>query len=100
MDKIFLVYDEYCFDGVKENTIVIPCTTFEIAKQVLKKKLEWYLKNTYINRFVDENLNLCKEYLDDCDVWNVEDDSIEIYIYCKDTRLDLHIAEEYIINTI
>lgn len=100
MDKIFLVYDEYCFDGIKQIIIVTPCATFEIAKQFLKKKFEWYLKNTYLNRFVDENLNLCKENLDDNDYWNVEDDSVEISIYCKDTRLDLHIAEEDIINTI
>lgn len=98
MDKIFLVYDEYCYDGMNECPIVTPCTTFEIAKRVLKEKLEWYLKNSYLNQFVDENLNLREEYLDEWDDWNVEDDSVEICIYCKDTRLDLHIAEENIIK--
>lgn len=98
MDKIFLVFDEYCYDSCKENTIVTPCATMDIAKRVVKEKLEWYLKNTYLNQFVDDNLNLIDSELDEYDIWEIDEDSVEIFIGCKDTSLNLHIAEENIIT--
>lgn len=98
MDKVFLVYDEYCYDGCKENTIVTPCATMDIAKRVIKEKLEWYLKNTYLNNYVNSHLNLREDYLDDYDIWEVDEDSVEIFIDGKNVSLNLHIAEENIIN--
>ena len=98
MGKIFLVYDEYCYDGCKESTIVTPCATMDIAKRVIKEKLEWYLKNTCLNNYVNSHLNLREDYLDEYDIWEIDEDSVEIFIGGKNTSLNLHIAEESVID--
>lgn len=97
MDKIFLVYDEYCCEGSECKTI-IPCATMEIAIRKIKERLEWYLKNSYLNQFVDNNLNLIDSKLDEYDIWEIDEDSVEIFIEGKDTSLNLHIAEENVID--
>jgi hypothetical protein len=97
MEKIFLVYDEYCYEGSECKTI-IPCATMEIAIRKIKVLLEWYLKNSHLNLFVDEQLNLIDSELDEYDIWEVEPDSVEIFIEGKNTSLNLHIAEEDVID--
>lgn len=96
MEKIFLVYDEYCCEGSECKTI-IPCATMEIAIRKIKERLEWYLENSYLNRFVDEQLNLIESKLNECVIWEIDEDSVEIFIG-KDTYLNLHIAEEDVID--
>lgn len=98
MDKIFLVYDEYCYNACEEGTIVYACATMEIAIRKIKERLEWYLKNSYLNQFVDDNLNLIDSELDEYDIWEVDEDSVEIFIEGKNTSLNLHIAEENVID--
>ena len=93
MEKIFLIYDEYRYDGVDEGTSVIACATMDIAIRKVKERLEWYLKNSYLNQFVDKNLTLIESELDEYDVWEIDEDSVEIFIEGKDTSLNLHIAE-------
>jgi hypothetical protein len=98
MDKVFLVYDEYRYDGVTMDTMVYACATMEIAIRKVKERLEWYLKNSYLNNYVNSHLNLREDYLDEYDIWEIDEDSVEIFIEGKDTALNLHIAEENIIN--
>ena len=96
MEKIYLVYDEYRYDSSEQGTITTACATMEIAIRVLKEKYEWYLKNSYLARFVGrtgDDIYLKEEMLDKYDIWEVDEDSVEIYIYGKDTLLNLHIAE-------
>lgn len=93
MEKIFLIYDEYRYDGEDVGTCVIACASMEIAVRKVKERLEWYLKNSYLNQFVDDNLNLIESELDKYDVWEIDEDSVEIFIEGKDTSLNLHIAE-------
>lgn len=96
MSKIYLVYDEFAFDtdyGVE----VYPCATMEVAIKKLQERLRWNLENTYLDQFVDENLNL-NEKLGEWDIWEIEEDSVEIYINNKGVSLNLHIAEEEIIT--
>ena len=98
MEKIFLVYDEYRYDGVDEGTSVIACATMEIAIRKIKERLEWYLENSYLKRFVDGQLNLIESKLNEYDVWEIEPDSVEIFIESKNTSLNLHIAEVGVID--
>lgn len=98
MEKIFLVYDEYRYDGVDEGTSVIACATMEIAIRKIKERLEWYLENSYLKRFVDRRLNLIESKLNEYDVWEIEPDSVEIFIESKNTSLNLHIAEVGVIS--
>lgn len=96
MEKIYLVYDEYRHDG---DTMleIYPCATMEVAIKKLQERLKWNLENTYLKQFVDENLNPNKD-LGDWDIWEIEEDSVEIYIDSKSTSLNIHIAEEKIIT--
>lgn len=98
MEKIFLVYDEYRCDGIDEGTSVIACATMDIAIRKIKVLLEWYLKNSYLNQFVDEQLNLIESELNEYDIWEIDDDSVEIFIEGKNTSLNLHIAEVDVID--
>lgn len=97
-NKVFLVFDEYCYDACNEGTTVYACATMEIAIRKIKERLEWYLENSYLNQFVDENLNLVEDELDEYDIWEIDEDSVEIFIDSKDTSLNLHIAEENVID--
>ena len=98
MEKIYLVYDEYRYDGAEQGTMVTSCATMEIAIRVLKEKYEWYLKESYLQMFVGENNSLKEELISQNDWWEVDEDSVEIYINSKDTSLNLHIAEECVIT--
>ena len=93
-----MVYDEYRYDGVDEGTSVIACATMEIAIRKIKERLEWYLENSYLKRFVDRRLNLIESKLNEYDVWEIEPDSVEIFIESKNTSLNLHIAEVGVIS--
>jgi hypothetical protein len=95
MSKIYLVYDEYCNDGANMFA-VYPCATMEVAIKKVQERLKWNLENTYLNQFVDENLKP-NEDLGDWDTWEVEEDSVTIYIDSKNTSLNINIAEEEII---
>ena len=97
-NKVFLVFDEYCYDACNEGTMVYACATMEIAIRKIKERLEWYLENSYLNQFVDDNLNLIESELDEYDIWEIDEDSVEIFIESKDTSLNLHIAEENVID--
>jgi hypothetical protein len=98
MEKIFLIYDEYRYDGVDEGTSIVACANMEIAIRKIKEILEWYLKNTFLNQFVDEQLNIIESELNEYDIWEVEPDSVEIFIEGKNTSLNLHIAEVGVID--
>jgi hypothetical protein len=98
MEKIFLIYDEYRYDGVDEGTSIVACATMEIAIRKIKEILKWYLKNTFLNQFVDGQLNLIESKLNEYDIWEVEPDSVEIFIESKNTSLNLHIAEVGVID--
>ena len=98
MDKIFLVYDEYCYNACEEGTMVYACATMEIAIRKIKERLEWYLKNSYLNQFVDDQLNVIESELNEYDIWEIEPDSVEIFIEGKNTSLNLHIAEVGVID--
>ena len=97
MEKIYLVYDEYRYDSSEQGTIVTACATMEIAIRVLKEKYEWYLKESYLQMFVGENNSLKEELISQNDWWEVDEDSVEIYINSKDTSLNLHIAEANVV---
>ena len=97
-NKVFLVYDEYCYNGCDEGTMVYACATMEIAIRKIKERLEWYLKNSYLNNYVNSHLNLREDYLDEYDVWDIYEDCVEIYIEGKETSLNLHIVETDLIN--
>ena len=97
MEKIYLVYDEYRYDGAEQGTMVTSCATMEIAIRVLKEKYEWYLKESYLQMFVGENNSLKEELISQNDWWEVDEDSVEIYINSKDTSLNLHIAEANVV---
>ena len=47
---------------------------------------------------MNSHLNLREDYLDEYDIWEIDEDSVEIYIDGKDTALNLHIAEVNVIN--
>lgn len=96
--NIFLVYDEYCYDRINEGTNVIACATREIAICKIKERLEWYLKNSYLNQFVDDNLNPVYDELDEYDVWEIDEDNVEIFIESKNTSLNLCIVEVSLIE--
>jgi hypothetical protein len=93
-----LIYDEFRYGGVDEGTSIVACATMEIAIRKIKEILKWYLKNTFLNQFVDEQLNLIESKLNEYDVWEVEPDSVEIFIESKNTSLNLHIAEVGVID--
>lgn len=97
-NKVFLVYDEYCYNGCDVGTIVYACATMEIAIRKIKERLEWYLENSYLNQFVDNNLNLIDSKLDEYDLWEIDEDSVGIFIEGKNTSLNLNIAEENVIS--
>jgi hypothetical protein len=100
MEKIYLVYDEYRYDSREQGTIITACATMEVAIKVVKERYEWYLKNSYLARFVGitgDDIYLKEDMLEKFDIWEVDEDSVEIYIYGKDTRLDLHIAEHSVV---
>lgn len=98
MEKIFLIYDEYRCNGVDEGTSIIACATMDIAIRKIKEILEWYLKNSHLNQFVDEQLNLIESKLNKYDIWEIEPDSVEIFIEGKNTSLNLHIVEVGVID--
>ena len=98
MNKVFLVFDEYRYDACDMGTEVYVCATMEIAIRKIKERLEWYLKNSYLNQFVDDNLNLIETGLDEYDIWEIDEDSVEIFIEGENTSLNLHIAEENVIE--
>lgn len=99
MDKVFLVCEEYRYNGCGNDLNVFVCASMDIAIRKVKEQLKWYLENTYLNNFVDENLNVKKENLDKkYDIWKVSEDSAEIYIDHRTTCLNIHIIKKEIIT--
>ena len=90
MEKIYLVFDEYTYNGIYEGMQVIPCATKEIAIRVVKEKLEWYLKESYLATIDKDDLN------DYDDSWEITEDYVDIYYSAKDTHLSLSIVESII----
>ena len=97
-NQVFLVFDEYCYNDCDEGTMVYACATMEIAIRKIKERLEWYLENSYLNQFVDDNLNLIENKIDEYDVWDIYEDCVEIFIEGKETSLNLHITETNVID--
>ena len=89
MDNIFLVYDVSYYKGVN-RCVTTPCTTMEIAKRVLKDKLDWYVKNTILNRVVNN--------LGNDDIWEVNEYSVKINTQHEGLQIDLYIERGCIIN--
>lgn len=98
MDKVFLVYEEYRYNGCNNDLNVFVCATMDVAIKKVKEQLKWYLESTYLNNFVDENLNVKKEELDKYDTWKVSEDSVEIYIDDRTTCLNIHVVKKEIIT--
>ena len=98
MDKVFLVYEEYRYNGCGNDLNVFVCATMDVAIRKVQEQLKWYLESTYLNNFVDENLNVKKEELDKYDTWKVSEDSVEIYIDDRTTCLNIHIVKKEIIT--
>ena len=89
MEGVFLVYEERSCEGIND-WFATPCTTIDIAKRVIKEKLEWYLKSTILKEFVDN--------LDIDDIWEVEDGRVNIVIQRKKIQLNLYIVMGNLIN--
>ena len=98
MEKIYLVYDEYRYNG--ENMLeIFPCATMEVAVKKLQERREWNLKNTHLNQFVDENLELtAPDDLSYEDIWDVDEASVDIWIESLEVSLEIHIADKEIIT--
>ena len=101
MEKIYLVFDEFIENGTEQCVDIIPCATMDIAIKVLKRRYEWYIIESCFQVFVEqcEDGRLCprKELLGKNDLWEVDEESIEIFICDKDIRLNLHIEEEPVV---
>lgn len=98
MSKIYLVFDEYCNDDEK-LVEVFPCATMEVAIKKVQERLKWNLEKTYLNQFVDENLELtAPDDLSYEDVWEVNDEYVEIWIESMELSLEIHIVEKEIIT--
>lgn len=89
MDEVFLVYEERSCGDI-HHWFATPCTTLEIAKRVIKEKLDWYCVSTIIRDFVGN--------LDNDDIWEVDDNSVKIHIVRKDIKLNLYIVMGNLIN--
>lgn len=99
MDRVFLVYEEYRYNGCGNDLNVFVCASMAVAIRKVQEQLKWYLKNTYLNNFVDENLNVKTEELDKkYDAWEVSEDSVKIYIDDRTTCLNIHIVKKEIIT--
>ena len=101
MEKIYLVFDEFIENRTEQCVDIIPCATMDIAIKVLKRRYEWYIIESCFQVFVEqcEDGRLCprKELLGKNDLWEVDEDSVEILISDKGIRLNLHIAEEPVV---
>lgn len=98
MSKIYLVYDEYRYNG-EYMLEVFPCATMEVAVKKVRERLEWNLKNSHLNQFVDENLELtAPDDLSYEDIWDVDEASVDIWIESLEVSLEIHIADKEIIT--
>lgn len=98
MKKVFLVFEEYRHNGCDMKLKVYVCTTKEIAIKKMKERLGWYLANTYLNNFVDDKFNVVAELDEKYDTWEVNEDSVSIYLDDKITGLNLNITESELID--
>lgn len=97
VDEIYLLIDNYTYDGDVQETIVTPCISKEVAIRELQDRYEWYLKESYLSNFVDNDGYVIDTELDeDYDSWDVAEDSVDVYISGKDTTLSLYIKKEQI----
>ena len=83
MKEVFIVMEERSCEDI-HHCFATPCTTLEIAKRVIKEKLDWYCYSTIIRDFVG--------ILDNDDIWEVDENRVEIYIVRKDIKLKLYIS--------
>ena len=83
MKEVFLVMEERSCEDI-HHWFATPCATLEIAKRVIKEKLDWYCYSTIIRDFVGN--------LDNDDIWEVDDNSVKIHIVRKDIKLNLYIS--------
>jgi hypothetical protein len=83
MKGVFIVYEERSCEDI-HHWFATPCATLEIAKRVIKEKLDWYCYSTIIRDFVGN--------LDNDDIWEVDDNSVKIHIVRKDIKLNLYIS--------
>ena len=94
---IYLLVDEYTYDDEKQEVLIVPFLSKESAIEGLKERYEWYIKESYLSQFVDDNGNVDEDELDDAyDSWDITEDSVDIYICSKDTSLSLYIKKEAI----
>lgn len=94
---VYLLVDEYTYDNEPQDVIVIPCISKEVAIRELKERYEWYIKESYISQFVNEDGSLnIEEFDENWDAWDVNNDSVSIYLSAKDTSLNLYIKREEI----
>lgn len=96
-EYIYLLVDEYTYDCEKQEVLITPCISREVAIQELQDRYEWYLKESYLSNFVDKDGYVIDVELDDAyDSWDITEDSVDIYISGKDTSLSLYIKKEKI----
>lgn len=97
---IYVVKDEYQYDGEQQSTELILCKTKEIAIRKLKERWEWYKKHSYLSQFFDESGNVDSSEFDEDwgDSCEINDDSVSINYSSKDTWLELYIVEETLLE--
>lgn len=83
MKEVFIVMEERSCEDI-QHCFATPCNTLEIAKRVIKEKLDWYCYSTIIRDFVGN--------LDNDDIWEVDENKVEIYIVRKGIKLKLYIS--------
>ena len=89
METVFIVYEVRSCEGSSE-WFATPCTTLEIAKRVVKEKLDWYCNSTIIRHYVNN--------LDNDDIWEVDDNGVKINIFRKNIQLNLYIVMGNLFN--
>lgn len=98
MDKVIIVFEEFRYNGVEEQTLVYPCATEDIARRVIKERYEWYIQNSYFKNFIGENGEVDRNELDDYDCWCVDTNDVELFIDAKNTALKLYFTKENLIK--
>lgn len=98
MEKVILVWEEFRYNGVEEQTLVYPCATEDIARKVIKWRYEWYKKNSYFKNFIGEDGEVDRNILDEYDCWCVDKNDVDIFIDAKNTALKLYFTKENLIK--
>lgn len=98
MKSVVLVFEEFIYNGIGEETLVYPCANEDIARKLIKERYEWIVKNSYFNNFIDKNGEVDRNKLDWHDCWHVGKNNVELFIDSNNTELNLYFVKEKIIK--